>query len=331
MDVEKFGVYMVMLFIGIAVTYILATSVLIPKKIEAASATDVIDRTAALSLSEPEIALSSKTTGDGFEYDITAVFNMRFDSKEAEQITVFPVVRFKGVKDRDTGLNDITIKKGETKRVTFNFKLQSEEWPMIVKDKDTEFSCALDSCIHHGQVLLLKNFFFSFAGRQIDPSELPFAPPGLPKIGPCVLSTEIQCPSDKKVVNLKLDDEGKKCDKQKEENKKDCDKTEKLCGTLVSTRLNKIIADESLIEKILPVTPSCKDKIFDVSIKTGEVNENIVGGNFRWKVGEDITFSFWQKSKGRENCWSELAAGCTDLYTTEKTVTIPIESYVVAK
>ncbi|MBI2076018.1 MAG: hypothetical protein HYT72_02085 [Candidatus Aenigmarchaeota archaeon] len=321
MGIEKVVVYVVILLVCTYIAVIFITSVLIPKKVEAGNTTKIVDRvTGSLWFSnEPEIVVRSKKINGEFEYSVDASIGMRFDGKTAEEITAFPVVSFKGAKNRDDKATDITIKKGETKYTALNFKLRSMERPMIINDKSTEFRCGSDlsKClVYDKQKLLLKDFFFSFSAFQI-----------VPKIGPCVLVSEIQCPGEKRVVNLKLDDEKEPCNSQEE--KKNCAKTEKMCGTLANIQLVKIETDESLLERILPGSPSCGDKAFAVDISVGSVDKNIFAGKFGWKIGEDITFGFWEKTdkKDPENCWRDGGEGCADLYLGEKVVTIPVESY----
>lgn len=336
MDV-KIVVYLIMLLVGVSISGIMLTSVLVPRHVEAASATKTVDRTALLTIiSEPQLTVRNKTVDNEFEYGVDAVLQLRFSGQTAEKITVIPVVSFKGVKDRDTAPTEITIKNGETKQAALNFKLRSSERPMRIKDKSTAFTCPLNNLeecyVHDDELLLLQNFSFSFSAKQIDPSEL-LRVPFLPKIGHCTLQAEIQCPNEKRVVKLKLESESKKCSEQNDEDKDKCSRTENICGALVNLNLIEIKADEGAIGKILPGSPSCRDKKFAVDINVGRVNENIVAGKFKWKVGEDISFGFWEKpaNKALENCWRDGGEGCTDFYLGQTTFTIPLDSYVVSK
>jgi len=322
MNIEKYGVYIIMVLVGMSIAGLMMASVLIPRSVEAGSATKVTDKTAAMRIvGEPEITVRNKPSNGEFEYDVTAIMDVQFTSKTAEKITVFPVVFFKDAKERDIDITDLEIRKGETRHQALNFRVRSKKWPMIIKDNDNSFACTPDKpedCVHSDQILLLKNFSFSFSTFQIDLGV---------KLGPCLLIAEIQCPLESRTVALRLENEDNTC--QKEKDKENCSKIEKMCGALVSMELNGVKADEGILDRIKPGSPKCEDKAFVLSTNVGAVNENIIGSKFTWQVGEDISFALWEKSAGKEleNCWRDVGKGCADFYLGEKAFTIPVESY----
>jgi len=337
MKIFEVLLYMIFLLVGIVIARSIFLGMIAPNPVEAGSATKFLERaTGSVWLaSDPEVKVSNKKLDGGSEYTVDAILNMRFDGKGTSEMSVIPTVSFKGEKVRDIGNSEITLKSGETKFVTMQFRLISREPPIKICDKSTEFRCAdytdnkkLDKCIiQDKQRLLLKDFSFDFRTFQIDPSTLPYAPPYLPKIGPCALVVEVQCPSDKRSINLKTPEEGELCKDQ--DNIDDCSKTAKMCGTLANVRLEKIITRESWFEEIAPGTPQCSDKFFAMNIDVGDVEKS----RFEWKVGEDITFMFWEKSdkKEQENCWQEDTPECRKLFIGQKTIAIPVESYVMGK
>lgn len=340
MEIQKVAVYAVMVLVVIMVASGLVLSVLKPATVEAGSATKFVERaTGTVSVAEPEVKITNKIGTR--EFTIDAILNVKFDGKEANEITVIPSALFKGARSRAT---ELAIKSGEAKQASLQFKLASKEPQMLIRDKETEFKCSAkemeknyESCnsekcscaMQHKQKLLLKNFSFAFQALQIDPSELPFAPPYLPKVGPCILNIEVQCPSEKRVINLKTPNEGKACEEQKDED--DCSKSLKMCGTLANIRLEKTVSDENLLEKLAPGTPQCRDKSFAMNIKVGDVEKT----TFEWTVGEDITFLFYEKppptKKELENCWQDETEECKALFIGQKTITVPVDSYVISK
>ncbi len=339
MDMEKVVLYAVLVVTGVLIASLIVSPMAFQNRVEAANAGQISDRAAgSVWAGEPQVAVSSIEDGSEFVYSITATMKLGFDGKTANEITMFPVVQFKGAKERDLAaseITEITLKKGEVKQFTFNFKLRSAEKPMVRKVNDMSFKCSdyergnLGDCtVRDNQKLLLKDFSFAFSGRQIDSSVIPFMP-SFVKIGPCFLSVDIACPFEKKNVNLRLDDEGKTCYKQGARST-ECGKVEKMCGTIVNINLTKINTAEGFFERIMPGSPSCSDKLFVVSIDVGRIDKSVTGGQYAWAVGEDITFIFWEKSPAPrlQNCWMESTEECTKLYIGEKTTTIPIEGYV---
>lgn len=342
MEPQEAFLYITVILIAVLIYYGISSFVLKPQTVETGSATKLVEKAvgSVWVLSDPDIKISSRSVESGFEYDIRTVLIMRFDSKTADEITLIPVLSFKGAKDRDIVPSNIQLKSGEPKIANLHFKLISKEPPIKILDKNTEFKCNTEelkdelktcdskscSCeIQHRQKLLLKDFSFDFKTFQIDPSELPYAPPLLPKIGPCVLGVEILCPSDKRTINLKTPKESEPCTKQ--DNIDDCSKAAKMCGTVANVKLEKISSRESLLEKIAPGTPRCSDKFFAVDISVGPVEKS----QFEWTVGEDIAFIFWEKTTKREheNCWQDETVECRNLlFVGEKTITIPLQSYV---
>ncbi len=275
-----------------------------------------------IQVSRTKIGISSRKESD-YKHTVDLIADIVFIGGK-EQIFM-PVLTYKGAKVTDVADTVIKLKPGETRTLDMKFFVSSGDPPVIMRKDDTTY----EGHVLNRQMLMLKNFSFLVRMKQ---GEIPFIDvPDLiiikePRFGSCTAEVSIQCPYETPMpVKLSLNDEDRKCEEQAKT--ESCRKSIDACGAGVNLELVELLDSESLLDRLKPGSPKCASRIPRLNISVGEIQQD----KFRWKLGEEMILSFWEKPKEKEleTCWLNPSQNekCLDLLIGGQAISIPLDSY----